>query len=416
MTVLKLRPISLAVICTAVLFSASAFASAQPADPESERSATQKKRTEVAAQLDVLKASDIELQKETVRLENVVALHEQRAADARAALERIEASLGDLKYQVLDAERLAERRRRLARQRAVAAYMHPNIESFAAVLSAEEYDQAHLRTTMLAQVAQHDYDVFKGRRDAELQLKGKRQELDDAQKQADALRREAEEELAQARVARDEHRRVQAALEIRIAEFQREADNLAAHEGQLTALINQRRAVAPPAPSSTTTPNAPTSTAAPTSSTTSRPGVPVTQAPTTTQPPQTTTTRSPGGYTLRWPVSGVLTSPFGMRWGRMHQGIDIAAPSGTPIVAAAGGTVFFSGEMAGYGNVILIDHGNGLVTVYAHQSRLGVGNGAWVSAGQTIGYVGSTGHSTGPHLHFETRVNGTAVDPMRYLA
>jgi murein DD-endopeptidase MepM/ murein hydrolase activator NlpD len=294
--------------------------------------------------------------------------------------------------------------------------MHPNIESFAAVLSAEEYDQAHLRTTMLAQVAQHDYDVFKGRRDAELQLKGKRQELDDAQKQADALRREAEEELAQARVARDEHRRVQAALEIRIAEFQREADNLAAHEGQLTALINQRRAVAPPAPSSTTTPNAPTSTAAPTSSTTSRPGVPVTQAPTTTQPPQTTTTRSPGGYTLRWPVSGVLTSPFGMRWGRMHQGIDIAAPSGTPIVAAAGGTVFFSGEMAGYGNVILIDHGNGLVTVYAHQSRLGVGNGAWVSAGQTIGYVGSTGHSTGPHLHFETRVNGTAVDPMRYLA
>ncbi|MCX7620003.1 MAG: peptidoglycan DD-metalloendopeptidase family protein [Acidimicrobiales bacterium] len=416
----QLRTFSLAIFCSVLLFAASPIASAQTTDPEAERSATQKRRDEIAAQLDVLKASDIELQKETVRLANVVKLHEQRAADARAALEQIEAGLGDLKRDVLEAERLAERRRRLARERAVAAYMRPSTESFTAVLSAEDYDEAHRRTTMLAEVAKHDYEVFKGRREADQQLKARRQALDDTLKQADELRRQAEDELAQARQARDEHARVQAALEVRIAEFQQEADNLAAYEGQLTALINQRRAVAPPVSSSTSTSSTPATTAAPGSSATSRPGAAVTQVPTTrtsqTPTTQTPTTRPPGGYTLRWPVSGVLTSPFGMRWGRMHQGIDIAAPSGTPIVAAAAGTVFFSGEMSGYGNVILIDHGNGLVTVYAHQSRLGVGEGVRVGAGQTIGYVGSTGHSTGPHLHFETRVNGTAVDPMRYLA
>lgn len=115
-----------------------------------------------------------------------------------------------------------------------------------------------------------------------------------------------------------------------------------------------------------------------------------------------------------WPTQGVLTSPYGWRWGTMHRGIDIGAPSGTPIYAAAGGTVFYAGWMGGYGNLILIDHGDGRVTAYAHQSSLAV-SGGQVGRGQIIGYVGSTGDSTGPHLHFELRVDGTAVDPLPYL-
>ena len=86
-----------------------------------------------------------------------------------------------------------------------------------------------------------------------------------------------------------------------------------------------------------------------------------------------------------------------------------------PIHAAADGTVFFSGVMDGYGNVILIDHGNGVVTLYAHQSQLIAGSGQRVARGEVIGLVGSTGHSTGPHLHFEVRVNGVAYDPLAYL-
>ncbi len=117
---------------------------------------------------------------------------------------------------------------------------------------------------------------------------------------------------------------------------------------------------------------------------------------------------------LIWPVNGVVTSGFGWRWGRMHEGIDIAAPSGTPIRAAAAGTVIYAGWMGGYGNIVIIDHGNGLATAYGHQSAISVGGGS-VSQGTVIGAVGTTGNSTGPHVHFEVRVNGSPVDPMGYL-
>jgi murein DD-endopeptidase MepM/ murein hydrolase activator NlpD len=127
------------------------------------------------------------------------------------------------------------------------------------------------------------------------------------------------------------------------------------------------------------------------------------------------TDATPSSSGLIWPVSGPVTSPFGMRWGRMHEGIDIGAASGTPIHAAAGGTVIYAGWLGGYGNLVVIDHHNTLATAYAHQSAIATGVGASVAQGQVIGYVGSTGHSFGPHLHFEVRVNGTPVDPLAYL-
>ena len=124
--------------------------------------------------------------------------------------------------------------------------------------------------------------------------------------------------------------------------------------------------------------------------------------------------RSSSGALL-WPVDGPVTSPFGWRWGRMHEGIDIGVGYGTPIHAAASGSVIYAGWMSGYGNLVVLDHGDGLATAYGHQSQLAVSIGQSVSQGQVIGYVGSTGHSTGPHLHFEVRVDGSAVDPLGYL-
>jgi murein DD-endopeptidase MepM/ murein hydrolase activator NlpD len=118
---------------------------------------------------------------------------------------------------------------------------------------------------------------------------------------------------------------------------------------------------------------------------------------------------------LAWPLSGPVTSPFGMRWGRMHEGIDIAASEGTPIHAAAAGRVIYCGWEEGYGNLVVLDNGNGVATAYAHQSSIAVSCGQDVAQGDVVGYVGSTGHSTGPHLHFEVRVNGVAVDPFGYL-
>jgi murein DD-endopeptidase MepM/ murein hydrolase activator NlpD len=123
---------------------------------------------------------------------------------------------------------------------------------------------------------------------------------------------------------------------------------------------------------------------------------------------------TPSSHGLIWPCAGPITSGFGMRWGRLHAGIDIGCGYGTPIHAAASGTVIFSGWMGGYGNFVIIDHGGGIATAYGHQSSIAVGGGS-VSQGQVIGYVGSTGHSFGPHLHFEVRVNGSPVDPLGYL-
>jgi murein DD-endopeptidase MepM/ murein hydrolase activator NlpD len=124
---------------------------------------------------------------------------------------------------------------------------------------------------------------------------------------------------------------------------------------------------------------------------------------------------------LAWPVSGPVVSGFGWRMHpifhtrKFHTGIDIAAPYGAPIHAADGGTVIYAAAMSGYGNVIVIDHGGGLSTLYAHQSSFAVGPGSTVSRGQVIGYVGMTGYTTGPHLHFEVRVHGAPVDPLAYL-
>jgi peptidoglycan DL-endopeptidase CwlO len=122
-----------------------------------------------------------------------------------------------------------------------------------------------------------------------------------------------------------------------------------------------------------------------------------------------------GSGALIYPVNGTFVSPFGMRWGKLHAGIDLAAPTGTPIHAAAAGKVVIMGPVSGYGNYTCIQHNASLSTCYGHQSRFGTSVGATVSQGQVIGYVGCTGHCFGPHVHFETRIGGTPVDPMGYL-
>ena len=117
-----------------------------------------------------------------------------------------------------------------------------------------------------------------------------------------------------------------------------------------------------------------------------------------------------------WPTKGTLTSGYGRRWGKLHQGIDIAGPIGTPVVAAADGVVIASSyQSGGYGNVIDIQHTDGSVTRYGHNHRLIASSGQVVKQGQHIADMGNTGHSTGPHLHFEIHPDGNAVNPLAYL-
>ncbi len=121
------------------------------------------------------------------------------------------------------------------------------------------------------------------------------------------------------------------------------------------------------------------------------------------------------GELYRWPTRGRLTSPFGYRWGSFHSGIDIATSTGTPVVATRAGRVTFAGWRGGYGYLVILDHGGGISSYYAHLSSIAVRTGQVVDAEALVGRVGSTGRSTGPHLHFEIRVNGNPRNPMDYL-
>ena len=122
-----------------------------------------------------------------------------------------------------------------------------------------------------------------------------------------------------------------------------------------------------------------------------------------------------------WPVRGTITSGFGWRispfgdGNELHPGVDIAYTMGAPVVATADGEVVASGPAGGYGNLVQIDHGNGIATLYGHNSQLAVNVGQQVKKGQVIAYAGSTGKSTGPHVHYEVRINNTPIDPMKYL-
>ncbi|MBC8288669.1 MAG: M23 family metallopeptidase [Nitrospinae bacterium] len=137
--------------------------------------------------------------------------------------------------------------------------------------------------------------------------------------------------------------------------------------------------------------------------------------PRTTKKQSSPTVKPRKGF-LIWPTKGSLTSRFGIRNGSKHEGIDIAGPKGTPVHAAAGGEVVFSGwGPTGYGKMVIIKHPHHLTTLYAHNSKLIVKKGSRVKQGQKISLMGSTGRSTGPHLHFEVRNNTHPKDPIKYL-
>ena len=131
--------------------------------------------------------------------------------------------------------------------------------------------------------------------------------------------------------------------------------------------------------------------------------------------PATPVSPEPGFETFLWPVSGTINSGFGPRGSGFHDGIDIAAPEGSPILAIEAGEVIYSDQLRGYGNMVILRHAGGIVSVYAHNESNLVREGQKVTRGEIVARVGSTGRVTGPHLHFEIRRNNAAQDPLRYL-
>lgn len=328
---------------------------------------------------------------------DITALHSREAA-ARQELAAKQVEL----ERAVDALYRGKRRLQIARahlkralvalrQRLIAIYESGVPDMVSVLLSSRSYSEFAARSEYLTRIQEQDDAIVERVRELRNESKGRVQRLRVVEAEIEVARdaiAAREEELARARADAEARRaelvsvradRQQALGRVRL-EVDRFSSNIAELQEQIAEEINQASSsiplpAGPPAPGA-----------------------------------------SSSG--LIWPVEGVLTSGFGPRWGSFHPGIDIGAPEGTPIHAAASGTVVLmqsEAESGGYGNYTCIDHGGGLSTCYAHQTSFATSIGAGVSQGEVIGYVGNTGFSTGPHLHFEVRINGEPQDPLGYL-
>lgn len=355
----------------------AAPAAAEPT-AEEKRTAAQTQKAEAAAELNTLRASDEELEAAVRALDAGVQVQSSDTQAAEQALGAAESNLGSAQSRLAATEaRMGDLRQRAAAV-AIQAYVHPGGDPLLQIVGAKDLAEASRRQTLLSTVVARDRDVLDQLRSARQDQQSERENVARARDLAEERRSAAAARLAELEQALADQSRLQSALETRIDQLSAEVDALAREEAALSALILTRQA----------------------SSGGTQSGAP----------------RQSSGGGMIWPTTGSTTSSFGDRWGRLHAGLDIANDLGTPISAAQGGTVILAGWNGGYGNSVVIDHGGGLSTLYAHASNLIASEGQVVEQGELIAEMGSSGNSTGSHLHFETRLNGSPRDPTDYLS
>ncbi len=370
-----------------VVFLVMALATPAFADPtpEEKRAAANAKKAQAAAQLDTLKANDAELEAAVRALDAGVAIEAANTDAAQQSLRAAERSLTTAQARLAATEaKMAELRAKVS-EAAVRAYVHPGGDTLLEIVRSKDLGEASRRQALLAHVVSSDRDIVDQMRAARQDEQMEKENLAEAASVAADRKKAAAEKLAGLEKARNDQVKLKNALDARIEQVTSEVAALSREEATLSALIRSRQAEASRAPAAA---SAAAANAAP---------------------------ARVGGSGVAWPTNGSVTSGFGYRWGSLHAGIDIANGTGTPIRAAKAGTIILAGWNGGYGNCIVIDHGGGFSTLYAHMTRLRASDGQRVSQGDLIGDMGSTGNSTGSHLHFETRVNGSPQDPTRYL-
>lgn len=363
-----------------VLVMALATPAFADASAEDKRAAAQAKKVEAAAQLDTLKANDQDLENAVKALDAGVQTQSATTDAAQQALRAAETTLGSAQVRLANTEARMTDLRSKAAEAAVRAYVHPGGDTLLEIVRAKDLGEASRRQALLAHVVSSDKDVVDQMRAVRQDEQFERENLAEARNVAAERKKAAADKLATLEKTRNDQVRLKGALDARISEVTSEVAALSREEATLTDLIRSRQLSA----DASDTPNA--------------------------------ANAKISGSGLAWPANGTLTSGFGYRWGALHAGIDIANNVGTPIRAAKSGTVIVAGwNSGGYGNWVIIDHGGGFSTLYGHMSRVRTSEGQSVKQGELIGDMGSTGNSTGPHLHFETRVNGNPQDPTRYL-
>ena len=349
---------------------------------EARLDATQARLADVRSELDAAKSEQSQDAASFAEAERQLLVVMEALNAAEAAVDRQQEAVDRAAARLADLEAARNRQQRAMADRAVRLYKQGTFAPVGSVLTSGTPKEALRRTALVGVVSRADRKVVEQTTVTATAITAQRKQL---KLEEEALARVADQrrEIAEeAEELRNDRALQLAATSQRVRALQGQESHLTEESQELAALARRAEIAAQAASRAQ--------------------AAPVANAPV-----------SAGGWT--WPASGPVTSGFGYRWGRMHEGIDIGAPMGAPIFAATGGTVSYAGTMGGYGNIVLVDHGNGIVTAYAHQSEILAGVGTRVSAGQQIGRIGSTGQSTGPHLHFEVRVGGSPRDPMGYL-
>nr|MBA2599890.1 peptidoglycan DD-metalloendopeptidase family protein [Actinomycetota bacterium] len=336
-------------------------------------------------------------EREVETLSGKVARLDSEIADVRAELTAAQQRLTALSEQLDEYRAQLEARMKTFQDRAVAAYVAGPSAPMDGLLSAEDFSDLVERFTYYESALNTDSELIVEIQRLEEITDERRAEVEANNNQIASQKLRLEQDRAKVYTLREQRANVLAAREEAISQKRsilsgvrsRQA-RLERIDAQLEADSNEIQAIL----------SAPTGGSAP--------------APPSIGSPQ-------GGGQLLWPANGSVTSGYGYRihpiFGTrtLHAGIDIGAAYGSSVWAADAGTVTYVGVMSGYGNVVIVDHGGGLATTYNHMSAFSVSNGESVGRGQQVGAVGCTGYCTGPHLHFEVRVNGSPVDPMPYL-
>lgn len=387
------------------------------ADPASDKQANGQRRQQVEQELNLATASNAALEAEVKRLDDAAAVEQSKLATLRQAESAANAASDTAARKVVELQGRADAARQQMARRAVQAYTQPSrTGGFFAMTQAKSFDEAAQRQTIVDVVQGRTVDAIGELRAAKEDEAAAHVELTRAQAvAADRTKAQAAQVTTAVSADRDAQS-AQAAMRARIATLTQESQQLATQDAAITALIQARQQADAQAAQAQAAASA--TAAAPSSPAAAQGDAAPASPAATAAPPKASAAAKPSSSAgFIWPISGPVTSEYGPRWGGFHPGIDIAGPNGGPIVAARSGTVIYAQfNDGGYGNLVVIDNGGSFATAYAHQSKLAVSVGQSVSQGQVIGYEGSTGFSTGPHLHFEVRVNGTAQNPRDYLS
>ena len=390
--------LALAIVATMLPVGATAQ-QAEQRRLDQARSALARIATEIDAAEGAADAADAALDDAIATMREIEAVVNEVAADVERQRDAVRDAARRLEVVEADQEVLAA----AFADRITRLYKQGPTATLEMLLASQAAEDAFARGTMLTRLTEGDQVDLERLAAAEVAVAAERGRLQIEQELLEGLLVEQQELLAEATQLRERRALVAAEAREQVADLERQHDDLEDEQERLEELIRQRqeeerqrRAAAREAEKRREAERAAAAAAA-------------ARAPSSTP-------RASSSSGFAWPICARVTSEYGPRWGRMHRGIDQGAATGTSIGASKAGTVIFANWQGGYGRLVLVDHHDGVVTAYAHMSAFSVGAGTSVSQGQTLGKVGSTGNSTGPHLHFETRVNGTAVNPRQYLS